>query len=210
MSDQQKNARFALAVLFGINLMNFFDRQIAGALAEPIRVEFGLNDTQLGVVSMVFTLIYAVVGVPLGRLTDGWLRTRLVAIGVTFWSLLTAASGVAWNYTSFLVARMGVGVGEARHDEMRAGIHHAVAGLLRWRLCRRAHVPEDAVLDHQGLVAARLFLQAGEQALAADDGARAHVAAPFTAATAGRPPTSRANRTSAATSITSATAPSAG
>lgn len=113
MSDQQQNARFALAVLFGINLMNFFDRQIAGALAEPIRVEFGLNDTQLGILSTVFTLIYAVVGVPLGRLTDGWLRTRLVAIGVSFWSLLTAASGFAWNYTSFLIARMGVGIGEA-------------------------------------------------------------------------------------------------
>lgn len=113
MTDQQQNARFALAVLFGINLMNFFDRQIAGALGEPIRVEFGLNDTQLGLVATVFTLIYAAVGVPLGRLTDNWLRTRLIAIGVTFWSVFTAASGFAWNYTSFLLTRIGVGIGEA-------------------------------------------------------------------------------------------------
>ncbi|MET0532997.1 MAG: MFS transporter [Steroidobacter sp.] len=113
MTEQQKNARFALAVLFGINLMNFFDRQIAGALAEPIRIEFGLNDTQIGLVATVFTLVYAAVGVPLGRLTDSWLRTRLVAIGVTFWSVLTAASGLAWNYTSFLLTRVGVGIGEA-------------------------------------------------------------------------------------------------
>ncbi|MBL8266051.1 spinster family MFS transporter [Steroidobacter sp.] len=113
MTDQQKNARFALAVLFGINLMNFFDRQIAGALGEPIRIEFGLNDTQLGFVATVFTLVYAAVGVPLGRLTDNWLRTRLIAIGVTFWSVLTAASGLAWNYTSFLLTRVGVGIGEA-------------------------------------------------------------------------------------------------
>lgn len=113
MTEQQKNARFALAVLFGINLMNFFDRQIAGALGEPIRVEFGLNDTQLGLVATVFTLVYAAVGVPLGRLTDSWLRTRLIAIGVTFWSVLTAASGLAWNYTSFLLTRIGVGIGEA-------------------------------------------------------------------------------------------------
>jgi predicted MFS family arabinose efflux permease len=111
--QQQQNARFALAVLFGINLMNFFDRQIAGALGEPIRVEFGLNDTQLGLVATVFTLIYAAVGVPLGRLTDNWLRTRLIAIGVTVWSLFTAASGFAWNYTSFLLTRIGVGIGEA-------------------------------------------------------------------------------------------------
>lgn len=113
MTEQQKNARFALAVLFGINLMNFFDRQIAGSLAEPIRVEFGLNDTQIGWVATVFTLVYAAVGVPLGRLTDSWLRTRLIAIGVTVWSLFTAASGVAWNYMSFLLTRVGVGVGEA-------------------------------------------------------------------------------------------------
>ncbi|MBM0108187.1 MFS transporter [Steroidobacter sp. S1-65] len=113
MTEQQRNARFALAVLFGVNLMNFFDRQIAGALGEPIRVEFGLNDTQLGLLATVFTLVYACVGVPLGRLTDSWLRTRLIAIGVTFWSLLTAASGLAWNYTSFLLTRIGVGIGEA-------------------------------------------------------------------------------------------------
>ena len=113
MTEQQKNARFALAVLFGINLMNFFDRQIAGALAEPIRIEFGLNDTQIGLVATVFTLVYAAVGVPLGRLTDSWLRTRLIAIGVTFWSLLTAASGLAWSYASFLMTRIGVGIGEA-------------------------------------------------------------------------------------------------
>lgn len=113
MTEQQRNARFALAVLFGINLMNFFDRQIAGALGEPIRVEFGLNDTQLGLVATVFTLVYAAVGVPLGRLTDNWLRTRLIAIGVTVWSLFTAASGFAWNYTSILLTRIGVGIGEA-------------------------------------------------------------------------------------------------
>jgi predicted MFS family arabinose efflux permease len=113
VTEQQKNARYALAVLFGINLMNFFDRQIPGVLAEPIRIEFGLSDTQLGWLTTVFTLVYAAVGVPLGRLTDNWLRTRLIAIGVTFWSVLTAASGLAWNYASFVMARIGVGIGEA-------------------------------------------------------------------------------------------------
>jgi predicted MFS family arabinose efflux permease len=113
VTEQQKNARFALAVLFGINLMNFFDRQLAGALGEPIRIEFGLNDTQLGLVATVFTLVYAAVGVPLGRLTDNWVRTRLIAIGVTVWSVFTAASGLAWNYTTVLLTRIGVGIGEA-------------------------------------------------------------------------------------------------
>jgi predicted MFS family arabinose efflux permease len=113
VTDQQRNARFALAVLFGINLMNFFDRQIAGALAEPVRIEFGMSDTQIGWVSTVFTLIYAAVGVPLGRLTDNWVRSRLVALGVAFWSLLTAASGLAVNFGTFLATRIGVGIGEA-------------------------------------------------------------------------------------------------
>jgi predicted MFS family arabinose efflux permease len=113
VTDHQKNARFALAVLFGVNLMNFFDRQIAGALVEPIRFEFGLTDMQTGIVNTVFTLVYAVIGVPLGRLTDSWARTRLIGIGVSFWSLLTAASGLAVNFWTYLLARVGVGVGEA-------------------------------------------------------------------------------------------------
>jgi MFS family permease len=113
VTDQQRNARFALAVLFGINLMNFFDRQIAGALAEPIRVEFGMNDAAIGWVNTAFTLVYALIGVPLGRLTDTWRRTRLIAIGVSFWSVLTAASGLAVGFWSYLLTRVGVGIGEA-------------------------------------------------------------------------------------------------
>ena len=113
MTDQHKNARFALAVLLGVNLMNFLDRGIAGALVEPIRLEFSLTDMQVGWVNTVFTLVYALVGVPLGRLTDNFARTRLIAIGVSLWSLLTAASGLAGNYAAYLAARIGVGIGEA-------------------------------------------------------------------------------------------------
>lgn len=113
IAGDRRRAHYALAVLFGINLMNFFDRQLAGALGEPIRIEFGLNDTQLGLIATIFTLVYAAVGVPLGRLTDTWSRKRLIALGVSFWSVLTAASGLAWNYTSFLLSRVGVGIGEA-------------------------------------------------------------------------------------------------
>ena len=107
------SATFALFVLFGINLLNFFDRQIPGALGEPIRKDFHLSDTALGLLGTVFTLIYAVVGLPLGRLSDRWYRTRLVAIGTAFWSLLTAASGAAQTYAQMFVSRLGVGIGEA-------------------------------------------------------------------------------------------------
>jgi MFS family permease len=107
------SATFALIILFAINLLNFFDRQLAGALAEPVRKEFMLSDTALGLLGTVFTLMYAIVGLPLGRIADKWYRTRLLAIGTGVWSLLTAASGLAQNYTQLFISRLGVGLGEA-------------------------------------------------------------------------------------------------
>jgi len=104
---------YALAVLFLINLMNFFDRQIIGGVGEGIRREWALSDTALGLLGTVFTLLYAVVGLPLGRMSDRGARNRILAGGVFVWSLLTAASGVARNFSQLIVARLGVGVGEA-------------------------------------------------------------------------------------------------
>src|SRR5262245_13679500 len=109
----QRQAWFALAILFAINTMNFFDRQILAAVTEPIRKQWGLNDTALGVMNTVFVLIYAAVGVPLGRWADRGKRTKILSVCVAIWSLFTAASGLAWNYWSLFVARMGVGIGEA-------------------------------------------------------------------------------------------------
>jgi MFS family permease len=108
-----KGASFALGILFIINLLNFFDRQLLGALFEPIRKEFSLSDTSAALLGTVFTLIYAVVGLPLGALSDKWSRTRLIALGTAFWSLLTAATGMATSYTQIFIARLGVGLGEA-------------------------------------------------------------------------------------------------
>ena len=104
---------FALWVLFAINAINFFDRQIGGVLAEPIRKEWGLTDTQVGWLATAFTLLYAVMGVPLGRLAERSNRTRILAAGVFFWSLLTAASGLTRNFLQLFLVRLGVGVGEA-------------------------------------------------------------------------------------------------
>ncbi len=106
-------ALYALIVLFAINLMNFFDRQIIGGVAEGIRREWTLSDTALGLLGTVFTLLYAVVGLPLGRLSDRKERRLILAAGVFVWSVLTAASGVARSFAQLIVARLGVGVGEA-------------------------------------------------------------------------------------------------
>jgi MFS family permease len=107
------SALYALVVLFAINLMNFFDRQIIGGVGEGIRREWGLSDTALGLLGTVFTLLYAVFGLPLGRLSDKNERRKILSGGVFLWSLLTAASGVARNFGQLIVARLGVGVGEA-------------------------------------------------------------------------------------------------
>lgn len=102
-----------LFVLFAINLLNFYDRQIIAAVTEPIRVEWQLSDSALGWLSTAFTLFYAAVGLPLGRRSDVGSRTRLLGFGVAVWSTFTAFSGLAWNYWSLFAARMGVGFGEA-------------------------------------------------------------------------------------------------
>ena len=107
------SALYALVVLFAINLMNFFDRQIIGGVGEGIRREWGLSDTALGLLGTVFTLLYAVFGLPLGRLSDNNERRKILSGGVFLWSLLTAASGVARSFGQLIVARLGVGVGEA-------------------------------------------------------------------------------------------------
>jgi predicted MFS family arabinose efflux permease len=116
MNEDQKQNRqawFALAVLFGINTMNFFDRQILAAVSEPIRMQWKLSDTALGVMNTVFVLVYAFVGVPLGRWADRGNRPKILSVCVAIWSLFTVAAGLAWNYWSLFVARMGVGIGEA-------------------------------------------------------------------------------------------------
>ncbi len=113
MSVSPRDARFALWVLFSINLLNFFDRNLSGALTEPLRLEFRLSDQQVGWLGTIFTIAYAIVGLPLGRLADTRNRTRLVAFGVAFWSVLTAATGSVWGFGSLVAARIGVGMGEA-------------------------------------------------------------------------------------------------
>jgi predicted MFS family arabinose efflux permease len=109
----RNSARYALLVLFLINFLNFFDRIIPAALNEPIRKEFAVGDTQMGLLGTAFTLVYAFAGLPLGRLADRVVRPRLLAIGVLFWSAMTAASGLAGSFATYLLSRIGVGVGEA-------------------------------------------------------------------------------------------------
>lgn len=114
-AQQAKNAWRVLFVLFLANLLNFYDRTIPAIIVEPIRLEWGLSDFQLGLASTAFTVIYALMGIPLGRLADIGSRRKIMSWGLTVWSGMTAATGLATNYLSFLFIRMGVGVGEASY-----------------------------------------------------------------------------------------------
>lgn len=103
----------SLALLCAINTLNFFDRQVMAAVAEPIRREWALGDAAVGALGTAFTLLYAFVGVPFGRLADRARRTRILAAGVLAWSLLTALQGLARSFAQLFVLRLLVGVGEA-------------------------------------------------------------------------------------------------
>jgi MFS family permease len=104
---------FSALVLFAINTLNFYDRQVPGALTEPIRKEFHLTDTQIGLLGSAFIWIYALVGLPLGRIADSASRKKLLAAAILIWSSLTASAAFAGSFTMLLFSRIGVGVGEA-------------------------------------------------------------------------------------------------
>lgn len=112
-SISDRAAYWSLAVLIAINILNFYDRQVAGAVAEPVRKEFSLSDTQLGWINTAFTVLYGLVGLPLGLLADKLSRKKLLAVGVVIWAALTAYAKWVFTYPVLVIARLGVGVGEA-------------------------------------------------------------------------------------------------
>lgn len=112
---QADNAWRVLILLFLANLFNFFDRAIPAIIIEPIRHEWGLSDFQIGIAAVAFTVVYAVAGLPLGRLADTASRKAIMGWGFVVWSLFTGLTGVAWNFLSFLAVRVGVGIGEASY-----------------------------------------------------------------------------------------------
>lgn len=105
---------YALSVLVLVYVLNFIDRQILSILANDIKADLGVDDAYLGFLyGTAFAIFYALFGIPLGRLADSWKRVRLMTLGLTLWSSMTALSGFARDAGMLTVARIGVGVGEA-------------------------------------------------------------------------------------------------
>ncbi|HUG53710.1 MAG TPA: MFS transporter [Vicinamibacteria bacterium] len=104
---------WTLFVLFLLNTFNFFDRNVLGAVVEPLRRDWRLTDAEVGWLGTAFTLLYAVVGLPMGRLADSGRRTTLLAGGALLWSAMTALSALTSTFRGLFAARLAVGVGEA-------------------------------------------------------------------------------------------------
>ncbi len=106
--------QYVLGVLVVVYVFNFIDRQILAILAPAIKEELLLSDTQIGALSGVaFGIFYATLGIPIARLADRYSRVNIISICLTIWSLMTALSGLATNFVQLLIARIGVGIGEA-------------------------------------------------------------------------------------------------
>lgn len=109
-----RSRRYVLSILVIAYTFNFIDRQILGILVEPIRLELGVGDTAMGLLTgLAFALFYTLMGIPIARYADRANRRNLIAAAVGIWSVFTAAQGLAQNYWQLLAFRIGVGVGEA-------------------------------------------------------------------------------------------------
>ncbi len=124
MTTTKKNpyAIYALVILSLLNLLNYVDRYIFAGLLPYLQTDTGYSDEQVGWVMSAFTIVYTVCSPLFGYLGDRFRRGRLIALGISIWSLATAASGLAPNYSSLLVARSAVGIGEANYATIAPGL----------------------------------------------------------------------------------------
>jgi predicted MFS family arabinose efflux permease len=107
-------ARWALAILCFVYVLNFLDRQLLSILAKPIQDDLGITDGQIGRISgLYFAVFYCVLAIPIGWLADRTHRVRVLSLACALWSAATVACGFSANYAQLVLARMSVGVGEA-------------------------------------------------------------------------------------------------
>lgn len=103
-----------LAMLTAAYALNFLDRQIINILAESIKRDLSISDAQLGLLTgTAFGLFYSILGIPIARLADRTNRVNVLGAALLVWSAFTAVCGITSNFVQLLLARLGVGVGEA-------------------------------------------------------------------------------------------------
>ena len=105
---------YVLAVLILIYMLNFLDRQIIGILAAPLKAEFGMSDSQFGLLGgIAFASVYSTLAIPLAWMADRFSRVWIMTGALAIWSGFTALCGMAGSFGQLFLCRMGVGVGEA-------------------------------------------------------------------------------------------------
>lgn len=105
---------YVLSVLVAVYVMNFVDRQILAIVLEDVKAELGVSDTVMGLLSgPAFAMFYTLAGIPIARWADRGSRRFIIALGLTVWSAMTAACGLARTTGQLALARFGVGIGEA-------------------------------------------------------------------------------------------------
>ncbi len=105
---------YVLGVLVGAYVLNYIDRLIVSILLDPIKKDLGVSDAAMGLLTgFAFSVFYALLIIPIARLADTRSRRNLLAAGIAFWSLMTSLCGLAHGYLQLLLARIGVGIGEA-------------------------------------------------------------------------------------------------
>src|SRR5580693_5550247 len=105
---------YVLALLTAVYALNFLDRTIFNVLIEPIKKEFTLSDTTMGLLAgFGFVLFYSLLGIPIARIADRLNRRNIVAIAFAFWSAMTFFCGMAQSVVTLALARIGVGIGES-------------------------------------------------------------------------------------------------
>ena len=106
--------RYAMVILAIVYMFNFVDRQILAILLPAIKEEFGVGDAYLGFLTgTAFALFYVILGIPIAQYADRCNRRNLIAVAIVLWSAMTVLSGFVVNMTWLILARIGVGVGEA-------------------------------------------------------------------------------------------------
>lgn len=108
------HARYVLLILTVVYTFNFIDRQIIAILSPAIKADLGLSDSMLGLLKgLAFAVLYTTLGIPIAWLADRFNRVTIVSISLAVWSAFTALSGFAQNALQLMLARIGVGIGEA-------------------------------------------------------------------------------------------------
>ena len=106
-------AWLVLALLMLASIISFVDRQVVAIVVEPMKADLGVSDTEIGWLYGVFAVFYAIAAWPIALAADRYSRKHIIAAGIFFWSVMTITCGLSRQYWQILLARVGVGVGEA-------------------------------------------------------------------------------------------------